>query len=174
MRFENLYRSKDGSTFFGSLTVREVTGQDGLAVFEGLVEDISERKQAENALRQSEQRYRALAEAAQDIIFIIDRHGQVEYVNEFAARSIGYEIKEIIGKPPADFFSPETSSRQKQNIQQVFKTGQPVYNEGQTSFPDRMIWLGTWLSPINEAAGEVVSILGISRDITERKWAEEE
>ena len=173
MRFENLYRRKDGSTFFGSLTVRQATDQAGQALFEGLVEDISERKQAEGALRQSEQRYRTLAEAANDMIFIISRQGRVEYVNEFAARSIGRPMEEIIGKPPADFFSTETSSRQSLNIQQVFKTGQPLYNEGQNSFPGRTTWLGTWLSPIKDKAGEVISILGISRDITERKQAEE-
>jgi PAS domain S-box-containing protein len=54
VRFENLYRRKDGSTFFGSLTLRQVTGQDGQVLFEGLVEDISQRKQAEEALRESE------------------------------------------------------------------------------------------------------------------------
>ncbi len=51
-RFENLYRRKDGSTFFGSLTLRQVAGQDGQALFEGLVEDISQRKQAEQEIRQ--------------------------------------------------------------------------------------------------------------------------
>ncbi len=54
MRFENLYRRKDGSTFFGSLILRQITGQAGQAIFQGLVEDISHRKQAEEALRESE------------------------------------------------------------------------------------------------------------------------
>ena len=132
----------------------------------------SAREQAESALRESEQRYRTLAEAAHDMIFVIDRQGRVEYVNEFATRAIAREAKEIIGKPLIEFFPLETAHRQQQNIQQVFKTGQPVYYEGQTDFPQRTLWLDTWLTSIKNSAGEVVSVLGISRDITERKLVE--
>jgi PAS domain S-box-containing protein len=107
------------------------------------------------------------------MIFILDRQNRVEYVNEFAAQSIGREVRDIIGKQPMEFFSAETSSRQRNSIQQVFKTGKPVYYEGETQFSGRMIWLGTWLTPIKNVMGEVVSILGIARDITDRKQAED-
>jgi PAS domain S-box-containing protein len=173
-KFENHYRRKDGSIFHGNLTVRQVTGPDGHEIFfEGFIEDITERRQAEDALRESEERYRTLAETAPDMIFIIDRKGRVEYINEFAARVIGYPSKEVVGKRAVELFSAEVSRRQKGNIQKVFKSGEPLYYEGQTGFPGRDLWLGSWLVPMKNETGEVVSVFGISRDITERKHAEE-
>jgi two-component system cell cycle sensor histidine kinase/response regulator CckA len=134
--------------------------------------DITQRKQTEEALRESEQRYRALAESARDFIFIVDRHGYVQYVNNFGAKEIGYSQEEIIGKNIEEIFPPEISERQKNNIKTMIESGTSLNVEDFTSFPRRKLWLNTYLTPLRDDRGEISSILGISRDITERVRAE--
>src|SRR3990172_5365039 len=138
------------------------------------VRDITKRKRIEEELRRSEERYRSLAEAAHDMIFVIGKDDKVEYVNTFAAEHIGRQAQEIVGCDRAELFPHEVAERQKQNLQAVLQTGAPSYHETLTAFADRDVWLGTWLAPLKDATGMVSSVLGISRDITELKRAEKE
>jgi PAS domain S-box-containing protein len=138
------------------------------------VRDITERKHMEEALKESEEQYRTLAEAAQDLIFIINRDDRVQYVNNFAAQLVRSRPEEIIGKPREELFSPNVSTQQRRNLQKVFETGKPIYVEDKFPFPNHTVWLGTNLVPLGDSAGKVRAVLGISRDITERKRAEEE
>jgi PAS domain S-box-containing protein len=135
--------------------------------------DITTRKQAMGALRESEERYRTLAEAAQDLIFIIDRDSRIQYINESAAQELHLSKDNIIGQSADALFPPDGFDQQRSNLQKVFETGQPLYAQSQMIFPDRKIWLGTWLAPIRNETGAVTSVLGISRDISERKQAEQ-
>ena len=134
---------------------------------------VREQKGTEEALRESEQRYRALAESAHDFIFIIDRDGLVQYVNAFGAKAFGYPQKEIIGRQLRDLFPPETSNRQLQNIRKVFESGSPLIVEQRTVFPGWELWLETRLIPLRDETGEVRSILGVARDTTQRRQAEQ-
>ena len=104
--------------------------------------DSSERGVVEQALRASEERYGKLAELSHDQIFIVDRGGNVEYVNRTAAEQFGIEPEQLVGRPVKDLVPPETVKRQAASLQQVFFiTGQPLHREGPTAFPDRETWL---------------------------------
>jgi len=145
----------------------------GQIVRSGILQDISERKRAEAALRESEQRYRTLAEAAQDLIFIVGRENRIEYVNSFAAKRIGVQPAEIIGQPRERFFSTADNRRMRNSLEQVLKKGEAKYSENKVLFPEGPRWLSTWLVPLRDSANEVTSVLEVSRDISERKLAEE-
>src|SRR3990172_1704033 len=138
------------------------------------VRDITKRKRMEEELRRSEERYRSLAEAAHDMIFVIGKDDKVEYVNTFAVEHIGRQAQEIVGCDRAELFPHEVAERQKQNLRAALQTGAPSYHETLTAFADRDVWLGTWLASLKDATGMVSSVLGISRDITELKRAEKE
>jgi PAS domain S-box-containing protein len=122
----------------------------------------------------NEDAYGVLAEAANDFIFVIDRHDRVAYVNRFGAEQLGLPPEKIIGRPRKSLFPPAVAKSQGINVKKVFQTGKPLNVESKIAFGTREIWVNTWLVPFQKENNLVQSILGISRDITERKKAEEE
>ncbi|MFA5795428.1 MAG: PAS domain S-box protein [Candidatus Brocadiia bacterium] len=134
--------------------------------------DITARKLMETALHQSEKRYRTLAEAAQDMIYIVDLNGTVQYVNTFAATTLHKNQAELVGQKLEKLFPPETSRRFKSNIQTVFDSGEPLYVRAKTTYPNGELWLGSWLAPIKNTAKKVTAVMGISRDITSQEQTE--
>ena len=133
-----------------------------------------EHQKTEKALRESEERYRTLSEAAHDMIFIVNRDNLVEYVNTSAAELFRQRPEEIIGKTLALLFPPEMPREHQHDVQNVFETGISKYVESKMTFNDQLIWLGTWLVPLLNDTGQVTAIMGIARDITNQKWLEED
>ena len=136
--------------------------------------EIAERQHAETALRESEERYRTLAEAAQDAIFVIDHAGTVEYVNSFAAKIYGVQPEELTGKSLAALFPSPFFEHQQAGLQRVLQSPEPVYTEQLAHFPNRQVWLGAWFVPLKDDAGHSRAVLGVARDITARKRIEAE
>jgi PAS domain S-box-containing protein len=145
-------------------------GQRGVSV---LFENITERKQAEQALRESEAQYRSLAEASQDLIFMVDRNDIVTYVNSFAAAMLGKEPGAVIGKVRASLFPPDLAQRQVAGLRRVFMSGQPARSDGPMPVNGDVRWFDHFLVPVLDTGGRVISVLGVSRDITGRKETEE-
>jgi PAS domain S-box-containing protein len=134
--------------------------------------DITERNQAGRALRESEDRYRTLAEASQDFIFVIDRHDRVEYVNSYAAAILGLPVDQVIGKKRSSLFPGELGQRQAEGLRRVFKTGKAGHSEGAMEIFGNLHWFDHYLMPITDTHGTVTSVLGVSRDINDRKGVE--
>lgn len=137
-----------------------------------LSQNITTRKHAEDELRQSEERYRTLAEASPDFIFIIDQEDKLRYVNSYAAARLGIPTEEIVGQRRDRFFPESVGEVQKKYIHSVFKDGKRTYAEAEYQFQGSKVWLGTWLVPLKDSKGNVTSVLGVSRDITDSKRVE--
>src|SRR5581483_10965564 len=139
----------------------------------GIAEDISRYKQAEVALRKSEEQYRILAESAQDAIFLIDSQGYLQYVNSFAARQLGCLPEEVVGKRKEELFPPPIVEIHRQNIRKIIETGEPIYTEEELVFQGSKAWMSIRMVPLKNEGGGIDAILGIARDISERKRTEE-
>jgi PAS domain S-box-containing protein len=137
-----------------------------------MVTDETEAQRAQEALRVSEERYRTLAESSPDAIFILDRKIKVRYVNSTAAALWGRKPKDLLGLTQAELFPPETAKYHDAVVAEVFKTGKPVRRDEPLAFPVGEQWIEIRLAPLYGEQGTVTSVMGICRDITERKRAE--
>ncbi len=172
---ESAWMKKDGSFIYVSESARVIRDEAGKVLYyEGTVEDISDRKQAEQALIESEEKYRLLAESSPEMIYVVGRDGRVTYVNGVAASQLRADPHELIGKHLSEIFPKDQAQRNLESIQNVFATKKPVSHEVLQKFSTGEIWLDVRLSPVIDNNGEVVGILGLSFDITDRKQAEEE
>jgi PAS domain S-box-containing protein len=105
---ETAWKKQDGTTIYVRESANVIRGPDGrVQYYDGIIEDISERKKAEQALRESEERFRNLTAAAFEGV-VITENGRILDINDQALRMLGYERAEMIGRAVADFVSPET------------------------------------------------------------------
>jgi PAS domain S-box-containing protein len=136
--------------------------EDGIAVFS---RDISDRKQAEEALRESEAAVRGILDATQESIWVFDTSGQVVTVNATAARRVGRSPEEIVGKHMAELVPPELAAQRLEQVERVAKTGLSAEFEDERAGIDFV----HVLYPIFDREGRVDRVVSFSRDITERK-----
>lgn len=134
-----------------------------------------ERERAEDALRQNEERYRALVENASDLIYSTDRRGRFTFLNRVALTIIGYETGELIGKHCSLLIRPDMLKEAlKLFLYQIKKGTQNTYSELPIVTKDgHEVWLGQNIRLIMED-GQVTGFQAVARDISERKQAEEE
>jgi diguanylate cyclase (GGDEF)-like protein/PAS domain S-box-containing protein len=140
----------------------------------GIFRDTTERKQAEEAVRESEERYRTLVENANDIVFRLDNTGHITFVNPAALRIMGYEEKEMIGRHYPTFIRSDMQVEAMKFFGRQFVKRIPnTYSEYPVIVKDgREIWLGQNTQLICRY-DNVVAFQAVARDITERKRIEE-
>ena len=153
-----------------------INNRDGrVELVVGFVRDNTAQKRTEIALQESEVKYRALAEASQDVIFIVDAEDKILYVNTVAARQLGREPAQLIGETQSNYFPAEIATGQYQSILHTIRSGKPKYEERWSKYGSHPeTYLSTWLVPLNIPSLRVPAVLGVSRDITVLKKAEEE
>jgi diguanylate cyclase (GGDEF)-like protein/PAS domain S-box-containing protein len=169
---EQVYLRLDGSSVPVEAHAIPITYNNKNAALT-FVRDITERKQAEKALRESEERYRTLVENASDIVFRLDDTGHITFVNPAALRIIGYQEKEIIGRHYPTFIRPDMQEDAMKFFGRQFVKGIPnTYSEYPVVVKDgREIWLGQNTQLIFQDS-KVVAFQAMARDITERKEME--
>jgi PAS domain S-box-containing protein len=137
----------------------------------GMARDITERKKAEQTLRESEEKYRQLTEEINDAIYTVDQDGNVTYVSPVIEWLIGYSPSEMMGRSFAEFFHEEDLPRAMEDFERVL-SGHST--EGEYRFHTKsgeIRWLGTSNRPIF-AGDSMGGARGTLTDITERKLAE--
>jgi PAS domain S-box-containing protein len=133
-----------------------------------------ERTRSEEALRHSHALLHAIAEGTTDAVYVKDRRGRYLMINSAGAAFLGRTVAEVLGKDDTELFSPETASAIREGDQRVLAAGHTLTLEdvGAAAGVTR-----TYLStkaPYRDASGQIIGLLGISRDISARKQAEED
>ncbi len=136
-----------------------------------ILRNISERKKADAALRESEERYRALAESAHDNIFLVDIQERLQYINPFGAAWFKASKENLIGKTMKEIF-PESYQKIKTNFQTILRTKESLFLEEELTFPSGQVFLDTQITPMFDEKGEIYCFTGIARNITARKHSE--
>jgi PAS domain S-box-containing protein/putative nucleotidyltransferase with HDIG domain len=165
------FKHKDGSWHFLEGTVRNLLSDPKV---KGLVinyRDVTERRIAEEAVRESEKKFRALFDSASDGIFIHHLAGPFLEVNEIACQQLGYTREELLRLTPSEIDSPEYAAKVPERTEELVRNGQAVFETAHLTKDGRVI-------PI-EASSRIVdfggkpAVLTTARDITERKKAQE-
>ncbi|MFC1568981.1 PAS domain S-box protein [bacterium] len=139
----------------------------------GAVRDITVRKQAEQNLKESEGKYRALIENMTDNVFMIDRQNRLLSVNHAAARFLNKDPEQLVGETIFNLFPKSLAEKYALSLEQVFQSGKPLDNEGKTMVQNHELWLASSLSPVKDDEGNVSAVIGVSRNISSRKQIEE-
>jgi two-component system, cell cycle sensor histidine kinase and response regulator CckA len=165
------HRRKDGSHLDVRITahVLELDGRPACII---LAHDVTEQLQAERDLRRTTDLLRAVAEGSPDAIFVKDRQGKYLLFNPAAARFVGRPAEEVIGRVDGDLFDADSARLVQSRDRRVMETGQiETEEEVLTAAGVTRTFLAT-KAPYRDADGSIIGVIGISRDITDRKQAE--
>jgi PAS domain S-box-containing protein len=137
-----------------------------------LFQDITERKRAEETLKESDEKLRSIVENSSDQIFMLDKDCKFLSINKTAAAISRKSPQEMIGMSIFEIF-PETMAAQfSNNIKNVFDTGKSMFIDEKMVVQGREFYNNSSLNPLKDGSGRVIAVTGIVRDITERKAAE--
>ena len=168
--YETVLRRKDGSKAYVELNAGTITYQGKLTDL-AFVRDITERKQAEEKLRASEERFRTIFETARDFIFIKDRDSKFTAINPAFERLYGVPASKLIGKTLAPFVKKGMWARIKDDDFRVLN-GDIIDDEHPSPITGSSKIHHMIKVPMRDSSGEVIGICGIGRDITGRKQVE--
>ena len=142
---------------------------EGLTIY---FKDITERKEAEAALHHSNELLSAVTEGTSDAIFAKDLAGRYIWINSAGANFVGLSVEEIVGRTDVDFRSPEDAQAAMEKDREIIASGAIQTYEMQVTMGASLTTFLSTKGPLRGPNGEVVGIVGISRDITDRKNAE--
>jgi PAS domain S-box-containing protein len=167
---ETVYRRREGRLFPAEVSSQMVS-VGGQAFVLSFIRDITLRKQAEEALRESEERYRSLVQTSPDAIALTDLRGHILVCNQRAAELFDFASShEMVGSSVFDLIAPEDRSRAIETARSLFKTGfyRDVEYTGLTRSGRRFPCENSG-STIYDQAGRASGFIGVVRDISERK-----
>jgi sigma-B regulation protein RsbU (phosphoserine phosphatase) len=173
--FESPIYRKDGSVIWISENCRAIRDARGrLLYYEGTVEDITQRRQAEDNLRNSEVLYHSLVETLPQNILRKDLQGRFTFANQQFCKILGRPLEEIVGKTDFDFFPRELAEKYQRDDRRVMQTGKPYDTVEEHQPPGRdKIYVQVVKTPLYEADGAIIGLQGIFWDITQQRLADE-
>lgn len=173
-KYEFKGQRKDGEPLFIEVSATKISLQrENLSLV--ILRDITERKQMEEKLRQSEERYRNILESIEDGYYEVDIAGNLTFFNDSLCNLLGYSRDELMGLNSREYTDEENAAKLYKAFNEVYRTGIPaksfdwqvIKKDGTTGFGEVSV------SPIRDGAGNIKGFQGIARDITDRKLTEE-
>jgi PAS domain S-box-containing protein len=168
---------KDGTRFWCDVVITAAHGPDGsLLGYAKVTRDLTDRRAAEEELRQSEQRFRLLVESVKDhAIFMLDPGGRVATWNVGAQRIKGYRGDEIIGRHFSQFYPPEVPrARIEAELTTALAEGRWSEEGWRVRKDGSYFWANVVITPVFDSAGRHVGFAKVTRDLTEQRQAEQE
>ena len=138
--------------------------------------EIDERKRVEKLLTREQYLLKSLLDNLPERIYFKDTDSRFQRISKSHAEAFGLnDPARAVGKTDFDFFSEEHARMAYEDEQEIIRTGKPLSKEEKETWPDRPdTWVLTTKVPLRDEKGKIIGTFGISRDITERKRAEEE
>ncbi len=173
--FESKIYRKDGNVIWISENCRAVRdGRGKLLYYEGTVEDITQRRQAEEALRGSESLYHSLVETMPQNVFRKDIEGRFTFANQQYCTHYHCKLEEILGKTDFDFFPRDLAEKYQKDDRRVMQTGQTYeFTEEHHPFGQEKRVTHVVKTPLYDAHGTIIGLQGMFWDVTEQVRAEE-
>jgi PAS domain S-box-containing protein len=170
--FEIYIRTRSGEERPVNLSIEKIDLRDEAHLLT-ILHDLTERQQAEQALRASEARYRRVIEHANEGIWTIDADHKTDFINRRGAQILGYTVKEMLAKPAMDFVFPEDIPFSSQQLAERKQGIEAVLDIRMRHKEGHEVWVSSSSTPIFGEQGEYLGALAMFVDITKRKQAEE-
>ena len=168
---------KDGSRFWADVSITALRDSEGAVIgFAKVTRDLTARKEAEDALRRSEQTFQLLVESIQDYaIFMLDPDGRIASWNASAERIKGYSAHEIIGEHFSIFYPPEDVAQGKPRweLESAEREGRHEDEGWRLRKDGSRIWANVVISPMRDAQGSLIGFAKVTRDLTQRRRTEQ-
>lgn len=164
-----------GSSFFVETSVSLILDSNNRKIgFRGILRDITRQRQAEAALRESEEKYRNILETIQEGYYEVDLKGNYLFFNEAFCTILGVTRKELKGFNFKAFVDEQNYQKTFDTFNQVFRTGKPAMAYGWEAIrkDGSKRYLEVSISLLRDSFGNPIGFKGIVRDVTERRWAE--
>ena len=173
--YEITWRRKDGSKLPAIMASTPVFDSEGkFRGSFGIITDITQRKRAEEALRESEERYRGIVETQAELICRFLPDGTLTFVNDTICRFLGERSEELIGKSFYPYIHPDDRQKTRKNLESLSKENRIGTNEERVIMPDGEIHWWQWSNQaLFDEQDSKVELQSVGRDITKRKKAED-
>ncbi len=173
---DRIYLRKDGSKIYVSVDdVLEYDREGKVMGVRTTMVDVSERKRAEEALRESEERFRDIAYSMADWVWEVDKNGVYTYCSKRVEDILKYSPEEILGKTPFELMPQDEANRMREMFSRLVQNKEPIRDleNWNVTKNGEMVCLLTSGVPILDASGKTKGYRGVDKDITKRKRAED-